>query len=440
MIDERFWINGVDGASGAYLEPPRALEELVRDLEAKRDARLQARVEAEAGTYGLPPDASPLDLSMAGWALVTHKDESEELRKALAPLCEHRKKLGDRVRCLEYNGQSSARWLSDHDVGVSDIDPTRVPYYLLIAGSSAKIPFRFVHELAVDYAVGRLELDSVEDYRRYAEQLVAHETKAPRQSPFSVAIFGPRHEFDPATRLSADRLLTPLAGEFATSSDIGASATKARLGEILRQHPDLLLTASHGLGFAPDDPRQKTTQGALLCQDWPNPKSMSSDYYFAAADVPDDANVEGSIAFHFACFGGGTPEKDRFFKRSDAPPKTLAHVPFVAALPKELLRRGAIAVTGHVDRAWAYSIASSTAKATEIAPFRNFLIRVLASEPVGHAMRDFANRFAKYSVLLTSEQERAESEEVPAEDLIQLWTQRNDAEAYLVIGDPAAHL
>lgn len=436
MSEDRLLVNGVDGASGEYLEPPRAMEEAVNHVEARRDAVFAGRVQAEGGTYGLPPEVDPLDLGTTGWALVTHANEPEVLA-ALEPLVAHRKTRSPLVRCLTYSSQRSSRWLAEQGIGVSDILPSIVPYYLLIAGSSSRIPFRFVHELGVDYAVGRLELDSVEDYRRYAKQLIAYESRAPLNGR-KVEVFGPRH--DSATNLSADRLLTPLAEEFATSKHIGDSATKATLRRILGDRPDVLFTASHGVGFPPDDPRQKDAQGALLCQDWPGPGAISSDHYFAASDVPDGARLDGMIAFHFACFGGGTPEKDRFFKRTDAPTKTLAKTPFIAALPKQLLRNGAIAVTSHVDRAWGYSIASATATATEIAPFRNFLTRVLAGEPVGHAMRDFADRFAKYSVLLTAELERAESEEVPAQELIELWTQRNDAEAYMVIGDPAAHL
>jgi hypothetical protein len=393
-------------------------------------------VEAEGGTYGLPPCVDPLALGSAGWALVTHVDEAA-IRTALDPLVVHRTTQSSLVRCLTYCGQSSSRWLADQGVGVSDILPSIVPYYLCIAGSSSRIPFQFVHELGVDYAVGRLDLDSLDDYRRYANQLVEHESRTPRNDR-KVEVFGPRH--DSATNLSANRLLTPLGEEFATSRHIGYSATKATLRRILADRPDVLFTASHGVGFPPDDPRQKEAQGALLCQDWTGPGAISGDHYFAAGDVPDDARLDGMIAFHFACFGGGTPEKDRFFKRTNAPPKTLTRSPFIAPLPKQLLRNGAIAVTSHVDRAWGYSIASTTATATEIAPFRNFLTRVLGGEPVGHAMRDFADRFAKYSVLLAAKLELAESEEVSTQELIELWTQRNDAEAYLVIGDPAAHL
>ena len=36
---------------------------------------------------------------------------------------------------------------------------------------------------------------------------------------------------------------------------------------------------------------------------------MKPDHFLAASDVPDDAAVGGMIAFVFACFGAGTPDR-----------------------------------------------------------------------------------------------------------------------------------
>ena len=80
----------------------------------------------------------------------------------------------------------------------------------------------------------------------------------------------------------------------------------------------------------------------------------------AAADVADDANVSGLVALLFACFGNGTPDADQFLmdlsQAGKAPP--LAAEPFVAALPRRLLspNGSALAVIGHIDRAWGFSI------------------------------------------------------------------------------------
>lgn len=424
-----FFVNGVDGATGDYLPAPAVIS-------TAADARSAARAEALGGVMGLPYGARPLDLASVGWALVTHPEETAMLEDALEPLlAQRRERLGGRAKQLRYEGQTRRRWLAEHGVGGSDIDPDRVPYYLLFAGSPQRIPFRLLHELAIDYVVGYLELDGPDDYRRYAESVVTWEEKPSRATP-RVSFFGPRN--DSATFLSADHLLTPLAQQIEGTSDIGDSATKPRLRQILRDGVDVLFTASHGIGFPAGDPRQTSRQGALVCQEWPGPGTIDEDHYFAAADVPEDAKIDGLISFHFACYGAGTPISDRFYKRTGEPAKVLAEKPFVSALAKRFLRNGALAFAGHVDRAWSFSIVS--AAATEIAPFRNFLDHVLAGEPVGYAMRDFADRFATYSVELLRELERNEYEDVDPKTLRSLWTQVNDAEAYLVIGDPAVHL
>ena len=88
---------------------------------------------------------------------------------------------------------------------------------------------------------------------------------------------------------------------------------------------------------------------------------MKAEHFLAAADVADDANVNGMVALLFACFGAGTPDADQFLmdlsQAGTAPP--LAPKPFIAALPRRLLAHpngSALAVIGHIDRAWGFSI------------------------------------------------------------------------------------
>ncbi len=171
---------------------------------------------------------------------------------------------------------------------------------------------------------------------------------------------------------------------------------------------------------------------------------MSPDFYFAGSDIPPDSRVHGMITFHFACYSAGTPSHDRYVHRRGVPPYSIANRPFIAALPKALLSHpqgGALACIGHVERAWSYSFITPKA-GPQLQPFRNAISRILRGEPVGHAMKDFNERFAFLSTNLSSLLEKLSFDPgvVSDKELAMNWIERNDAESYIVIGDPAARL
>jgi hypothetical protein len=197
------------------------------------------------------------------------------------------------------------------------------------------------------------------------------------------------------------------------------------------------------MGWPKGHQEQLSSQGALLCQDWPGFGQIAADHYFAAKDLSADARVHGLIAFLFACYGGGTPLADRFIHTPGSPPPEIADKPFVASLPKKLLthpKGGALACIGHVERAWGYSIVTPGAGA-QLLPFENTLGAIMIGWPVGHAMKDFNERYAALSTALASQLEQVGSgSAVSNYELASSWIGRNDAEGYIVIGDPAVRL
>ncbi len=458
MADPQLYFNGINGATGEYLLPPMSFEEMADlILEEKEDPGILnslrgwwRRIDpSSGGVRGVVFGVDPLDLEQAGWGVIFHRDESQAVRDALAPLVAHR-----RGRVLDYQpGETKDLWLARHGAGPGPVDPEQVPYYLLIVGDPERIPFSFQYLLDVQYAVGRLCFDTPEEYARYAESVIGYETATSVPNTREMVVFATRHPGDPATELSADLLAKPLADElpgrygYAARRLWGVDATKANLGDLLmatrKAPPALLFTTTHGVGFPLGDPRQFAAQGALLCQDWPGVGTIDEEDYFCGADLDPQAQVHGTIVFSFACFGAGTPHRDDFAHGPGVIPSDVAPRAFVAALPKRLLvhpQGGALAMIGHVERAWSYSFVWGQAGA-QLNVFKDALGKILEGWPVGHAMEGFNQRYAEISTVLSEELERvAFGLQVPPEDLVGWWTARNDARNYIIVGDPAVRL
>jgi hypothetical protein len=464
------YFNGIDPDTGAYAVPPVSVTDLAKRVRARPGVEDIAEVHGDAPRSFAPPFGLDLtSLEDSGWAVVFPEGGPKDVRDALAPLIEHRRKqAGSLLKVLDYQkGEQVRDWYRRHRIAAGTFEATAVPYYLLLAGPPTAIPFEFQYLLGVEYAVGRLAFDKAEDYAGYAASVVAYETAPAVGNGKEIVYWGTRHEGDPATGLSASLLLEPLANGLPEAQGSLKAPIHAKVGyarkwysgdEAVRdallgtlradRPPAVLFTASHGMAIKAGRPNQVTDNGGLLCQDWPGFGSVKREHYLAAADVPDDANVGGLVAFFFACFGGGTPDADQFLmdlaQAGKAPP--LAPEPFVAALPRRLLahpRGSALAVVGHVDRAWGYSIQPAKMTDAQIGPFRNGLGFILDGSPVGHAVaQQFGQRYAALSTALLG----ALSPTAPAvlrptdRDLVAFWLERNDAQNYVVLGDPAVRI
>jgi V8-like Glu-specific endopeptidase len=472
------YVNGINGTRGGYLVPPMTAEQALGLADADEKGRGDHAIELRnrnqrdnSGTYALPHGRDPCKLEEAGWGVIfpfvdapAARKRQAAIREAIKPLLELRKNQaragGNENYYREYlypPGKSKQDFLAANGVGVgSPVYPENMPYYLLIVAEPEEVSFRFQYELDVEYAVGRIAFDTVDEYARYARSVVETDGKKivlPRRAIF----VGTRNEDDRATAMSSEKLVPPLRDALAKElqgwsleSLMKEQVTKDALAGVFNAPapPSLLFTASHGMGFEKGDHRQFRHQGALLCSDCPDfRQKIDEKYYVSADDVGTHASLFGTIAFFFACYGAGTPQLNDFPHEEGLKVKNqLAARSFVAPLPLKMLsnpRGGALAVVGHVERAWANSFMLH-AQQPQIQSFRSALNMILSGYPVGAAMEVFNERYAALATVLTGELDKIslglQLTPVELARTSSMWTAHNDARSYVVIGDPAVRL
>jgi hypothetical protein len=426
---------------------------------------VQHRGEPGAQDFLAISDVDPNDLSQVGWAVLFSKDTSQEVKDALKPLLEHRQKQAGRLFKVfdgvsgYQPGDDARKWVERHGAALAVVDPEQgVPLYVTIVGSPEEIPFEFQYLLDSYWCVGRLHFETADEYRSYAEHVVAYESESKVPHRKRAAIWTVRNDGDRATGLLHKQVAVPLVNGADTMKPLGQkqgfilqplldeAATKEDLTKLLRGEveggpPALLFTGSHGVAFKTTDPERREKQGALLCQDWPGFGSATTEHMFTAKDLPSDAKVHGMIHFLFACYGGGCPKFDDFGTEPGVPLRQLGEAAIVARLPQRLLAGGALACVAHVDRAWAYSFQNSRS-APQVQEFRDVMVRVLQGRTIGDSLDMFNLRWAVLSAELQEQQNlrRAFESQVTNPMLANRWVARNDARNYVVIGDPAVRL
>ncbi len=461
MIDQKhlLYLNGLDATTGRPLIDPIPCDELTRRVLNFFTPQLR-REESETYSHErlAPFDEYELDdPARAGWGLLVHIDEADAMRELLAPLIAHRN-----GRVLLYRDEPVRQWKETYHADA--INPDRFPYYILIAGSPAKVPYELEYSLATLQAVGRIDFEDPADYIRYAQGVVERETRQAAAPGKRIIFFAPRHPNDYPTGQTSQYLIPPLLEQLPQSvpgltfsSIIGDDATKTNLLAALTpdskgQTPALLFSAGHGATFSASDPNQRALQGSFICQDYQMPLTHRQRRGIVCGyDVAEGFCLPGGIHFIFACYGAGTRAHSDFIRympegRGRQRLETAQGVQdFVAYLPKALLahpRSRALAVVGHVDPAWVHAFRGTVTRERRIDPFGFTLARLLRGKPVGFALMSFKQKYTDISTDLLSLIERNQKTALlpdPAE-FMDLWICRNDAQNYVIIGDPAVRL
>jgi hypothetical protein len=474
-MSQELFPNGLDASTGSYITEgitAQIIAKIARgqklDAVDLKDIKIRKAIDAmNRPVFGVGEGINPSDLSQAGWSIIFPASlptkSVEAIKEALNPLLDHRRAQAGAAKESYYKevlgpdgyrpGETKNDFLKRFGRGPGAADPEKFPYYTLIAGDPETIPFSFQYQLDIQYATGRIHFDRLEDYYQYATSVVRAET-AQATRPRKAAFFGVANPDDKATALSSQQLVKPLA-ECMQADYPGwdveliqpEMTTKENLASILTgaNAPALFFSASHGVRFNPGDPRQLRHQGALVCQNWGGPLAhtpLTDQIYFSADDVPSDANVSGMIAFIFACYGGGTPKGDNFYRQIFGTARNIAPYAFMAQLPLKLLshpKGGALAVFAHVERAWTNSIRwDQTVR--DVETFENTIKALLNGKPAGAATEYFNSRYAEISSDLAAELDSTDPEFQDEVKIAGLWTANNDARNYILIGDPAVRL
>ena len=104
-----------------------------------------------------------------------------------------------------------------------------------------------------------------------------------------------------------------------------------------------------------------------------------------------------------------------------------------------MLRRGALAVVGHVDRAYGYSFVGSHLDA-QTSAFEDCLAPVLDGLPVGFGLEGFAQLAGDMGAALAHQRDEIAEyfERAFPEVILPPWAATIDAGAFVIAGDPAA--
>ena len=464
---DKLFFSGLNESGEYLISPMDPVAFTQRAIGVPRDQGhvddLQARQDRNQANLGVVHGVNAKNLAETGWGIVFAGTPDPAIYNALKPLLDLRKSQAGYLY-REYSAASGYLagpspkndFLKRNGAAYyGPVDPKKMPYYLLLIGSPAAIPFEFQYQIDVQYAVGRLDFDTPDEFARYAQTVVDAESGRLTR-PKRAAFFGPAHPGDPATSLSARYLVGPLASyankdawqiDWTQPGDADRDKLTALLGGSAA--PAFLLTAGHGMGYPATDSRQRDFAGSLLCQDWPGPSYRGSirDFYFAGEDLSSDASVAGMIAMIFACYGAGTPRNNDFHLMDGlAQANQIAPNPFVGRLPQRLLghpKGGALAVIGHIDQVWGLSFLDDNT-APALNTFQSALDSILAGEPLGMASEYFNSRYAEISSDLSQALQDAQDNKngMPqdASAFANLWASNNDARNFVILGDPAVRL
>jgi hypothetical protein len=331
------------------------------------------------------------------------------------------------------------------------VDKDRIPYYLLIVGSPAEIPWDLQYALNTRFAVGRLDLDEA-SLTNYVAALRAGWANSDATQAGAV-IWTTDHgggDMSQTMRLYvAEPLWNKLDDDVLPASilvdkDHGGATTPRLLDALAAKRPGLVTTTSHGVTFPADDSAAMASNLGLL---------FGEDRTFAQPeDVLARWKPDGAIWYAHACCSAGCRGDTIFDDLVDGDSsvgKLLRDVAklgsLTAPLPKALLgaKRPLRAFVGHVEPTFDWSIRQPDTRQGLAAGITTALwdsLFLKESCPIGHAFRKFyepIGALATQRVSLTDDLNKGG--EVTAQ-LLQVQLRSRDIASTVILGDPTVQL
>lgn len=446
------------------------------------------------------PDALPAQR----WGLVVPRgDAGKRLLDRIAPLRDRRREeQRAEVEIYEVDPgmdpEAANRWIGEEYRDQVGRQLAELPRYLLILGGPDLVSWELQQMLGGEAFVGRLaftdERGDIDEqgYEAYVDKLLRWEKRGDGELVEGArAILYTARDGTGAIAEGHEHLVKPLRsaaealrrkGRFPAADlvEIGGGEGRFSDDDLLDHAHDLLARAeraeagllfsmSHGLGLpasgrwaSPEE--QRRLQGAM--------KISRSDDRIAARDLRGRRFLPGGLWLFFACFGAGTPARSAYLPwleqlaalgLHDGPAQSVLSAlprdgerPFVAALPQQALANpdGPLGVIGHVDLSWTWSFQDGVATIGGAAPrprherFQEALRSAVNGHRFGVAHHEIAGFFGEINRNLTAmyEKDAASPGGAGAGDgartaqRADLWMQRQDLAAYVLLGDPAARL
>lgn len=406
--------------------------------------------------------------------------EGDAMLARLAPLME--KRAADQGCELvppfrvspDMDAARSIRWVAGE---FNRVGKDERPDYLLLLGDLRQVSGELQTALSVQHFTGRLALASLDGYDAYAQKVLRHERPEAEQAADQCRALTYTVRGSDATEHGFAGLMEPFVARSRQLFELG----KRKLGfeaipdpweprpeDLLElasdPRPTVLFSMSHGagapakVGWQPGE--QRHLQGAMCF----GPKGGN----LTAEQVAVKPFLPGGIWFYFACFGAGTPRTSAYWHwLRDSPlgasisdVALLSSLPqgtesgFLAALPQAALANpdGPLAVVGHLDLAWSFSYDGPPSGGGSHVD-RFLALTKLADrkgvDPVriGSVFHQFIADLATINKQLTDaadDEKRGQMAGAPAavnaRERARLWMMRQDLAAYMLLGDPAAHL